>query len=54
MFIRGRPITMYVPSNIQNYDELKMEEPSERLTLDWVYPSWLPQVFSSEFRLNFS
>nr|XP_057923889.1 echinoderm microtubule-associated protein-like 3 isoform X2 [Doryrhamphus excisus] len=37
MFIRGRPITMYIPSNIQNYEELKMEPPSERLELDWVY-----------------
>ncbi|XP_017282535.1 echinoderm microtubule-associated protein-like 3 isoform X2 [Kryptolebias marmoratus] len=37
MFIRGRPITMYIPSNIQNYEDLKMEEPSERLKLDWVY-----------------
>ncbi|XP_054914723.1 echinoderm microtubule-associated protein-like 3 isoform X2 [Poeciliopsis prolifica] len=37
MFIRGRPITMYVPSNIQNYDNLKMELPSESLELDWVY-----------------
>nr|XP_061815990.1 echinoderm microtubule-associated protein-like 3 isoform X1 [Nerophis lumbriciformis] len=37
MFIRGRPITMYIPSNIQNYEELKMEPPSERLELDWIY-----------------
>uniref|UniRef100_A0AAR2M3U0 HELP domain-containing protein n=1 Tax=Pygocentrus nattereri TaxID=42514 RepID=A0AAR2M3U0_PYGNA len=37
MFIRGRPITMYIPSNIQNYDELKMDLPSEKLELDWVY-----------------
>ncbi|XP_074480612.1 echinoderm microtubule-associated protein-like 2 isoform X1 [Sebastes fasciatus] len=37
MFIRGRPITMYIPSNIQNYEDLKMETPSERLELDWVY-----------------
>uniref|UniRef100_A0A3B3BG05 EMAP like 3 n=1 Tax=Oryzias melastigma TaxID=30732 RepID=A0A3B3BG05_ORYME len=37
MFIRGRPITMYVPSNIQNYEDLKMELPSEKLELDWVY-----------------
>ncbi|XP_068163733.1 echinoderm microtubule-associated protein-like 3 isoform X1 [Antennarius striatus] len=37
MFIRGRPITMYIPSNIQNYEDLKMELPSERLELDWVY-----------------
>lgn len=38
MFIRGRPITMYIPSNIQNYEELKMDPPSEKLELDWVYP----------------
>lgn len=44
MFIRGRPITMYIPSNIQNYDELKMEPPSERLELDWVYPSTMPRM----------
>ncbi|TTI61481.1 Echinoderm microtubule-associated protein-like 3 [Bagarius yarrelli] len=37
MFIRGRPITMYIPSNIQNYEELKMDLPSEKLELDWVY-----------------
>ncbi|XP_035288907.1 echinoderm microtubule-associated protein-like 4 isoform X3 [Anguilla anguilla] len=37
MFIRGRPITMYIPSNIQNYEDLKMELPSEKLELDWVY-----------------
>uniref|UniRef100_A0A8C7ZIA1 EMAP like 3 n=1 Tax=Oryzias sinensis TaxID=183150 RepID=A0A8C7ZIA1_9TELE len=40
MFIRGRPITMYVPSNIQNYDDLKMELPLERLELDW-FPDWV-------------
>ncbi|XP_037116458.1 echinoderm microtubule-associated protein-like 3 isoform X1 [Syngnathus acus] len=37
MFIRGRPITMYVPSAIQNYHELKTEPPSQSLELDWVY-----------------
>uniref|UniRef100_A0A8C8GY99 EMAP like 3 n=1 Tax=Oncorhynchus tshawytscha TaxID=74940 RepID=A0A8C8GY99_ONCTS len=37
MFIRGRPITMYVPSNIQNYEDLRMEPPVEKLELDWVY-----------------
>ncbi|KAJ1108721.1 hypothetical protein NDU88_006091 [Pleurodeles waltl] len=37
MFLRGRPITMYIPSNIQNYDDLKMELPAEKLQLDWVY-----------------
>uniref|UniRef100_A0A4W4GPQ9 HELP domain-containing protein n=1 Tax=Electrophorus electricus TaxID=8005 RepID=A0A4W4GPQ9_ELEEL len=37
MFIRGRPITMYIPSNIQNYEELRMDFPTEKLDLDWVY-----------------
>ena len=41
MFIRGRPITMYIPSNIQNYEDLKMELPSAKLELDWVYPDRL-------------
>lgn len=34
---------MYIPSNIQNYEDLKMEPPSDRLELDWVYPSRMPQ-----------
>uniref|UniRef100_A0A8D0GML4 EMAP like 3 n=1 Tax=Sphenodon punctatus TaxID=8508 RepID=A0A8D0GML4_SPHPU len=37
MFLRGRPITMYIPSNIHNYEELRMELPTESLQLDWVY-----------------
>ncbi|XP_029470730.1 echinoderm microtubule-associated protein-like 3 isoform X3 [Rhinatrema bivittatum] len=37
MFLRGRPITMYIPSNIQNYEDLRMELPSEKLQLEWVY-----------------
>nr|XP_014354175.1 PREDICTED: echinoderm microtubule-associated protein-like 3 [Latimeria chalumnae] len=37
MFLRGRPITMYIPSYIHNYEELKMEYPPEKLRLDWVY-----------------
>uniref|UniRef100_A0A671M1H7 Echinoderm microtubule-associated protein-like 3 n=1 Tax=Sinocyclocheilus anshuiensis TaxID=1608454 RepID=A0A671M1H7_9TELE len=37
MFIRGRPITMYIPSNILNYEELRMDLPSQKLDLDWVY-----------------
>lgn len=34
---------MYIPSNIHNYEDLKMEPPSERLELDWVYPSIMSQ-----------
>ncbi|KAM5137941.1 echinoderm microtubule-associated protein-like 3 isoform 2-T2 [Mantella aurantiaca] len=37
VFLRGRPITMYIPSNIQNHDDLKPELPSEKLQLEWVY-----------------
>ncbi|XP_030073490.1 echinoderm microtubule-associated protein-like 3 isoform X2 [Microcaecilia unicolor] len=37
MFLRGRPITMYIPSNIQNYEDLRTELPSEKLQLEWVY-----------------
>ena len=38
MFLRGRPITMYVPSGHVGF---RPELPPERLQLDWVYP--LPQ-----------
>ncbi|KAJ6652081.1 hypothetical protein lerEdw1_013496, partial [Lerista edwardsae] len=36
MFLRGRPITMYIPSAFPNYEELRMELPAEKLPLDWV------------------
>ncbi|XP_061461652.1 echinoderm microtubule-associated protein-like 3 isoform X2 [Rhineura floridana] len=37
MFLRGRPITMYIPSDFLNYEELRMDLPAEKLQLDWVY-----------------
>lgn len=37
-FMRGRPITMFIPSDVVNYDELRTELPAERLKLEWVYP----------------
>ncbi|XP_049691594.1 echinoderm microtubule-associated protein-like 3 isoform X3 [Accipiter gentilis] len=37
MFLRGRPITMYVPSGLGPYGGLRAELPPERLQLDWVY-----------------
>ncbi|KAM3862893.1 echinoderm microtubule-associated protein-like 4 [Diretmus argenteus] len=37
MFMRGRPITMFIPSDIENYEEVRTELPSERLKLEWVY-----------------
>lgn len=38
MFMRGRPITMFIPSDVENYDDVRTELPSERLKLEWVYP----------------
>ncbi|XP_063048364.1 echinoderm microtubule-associated protein-like 4 isoform X2 [Engraulis encrasicolus] len=39
MFMRGRPITMYIPTEmIESYDDtVRPELPSERLKLEWVY-----------------
>ncbi|XP_037127993.1 echinoderm microtubule-associated protein-like 4 isoform X2 [Syngnathus acus] len=37
MFMRGRPITMFLPSNVENYDDIHTELPSEKLKLEWVY-----------------
>ncbi|XP_070398899.1 echinoderm microtubule-associated protein-like 4 isoform X3 [Nothobranchius furzeri] len=37
MFMRGRPITMFIPSNVENYDDVRTELPPERLKLEWVY-----------------
>lgn len=37
MFMRGRPITMFIPSDVENYDEVRTELPAERLKLEWVY-----------------
>ncbi|XP_058518897.1 echinoderm microtubule-associated protein-like 3 isoform X6 [Ochotona princeps] len=37
MFLRGRPITMYIPSGIRSLEELPNGSPPETLSLDWVY-----------------
>lgn len=39
MFMRGRPITMFIPSDVDNYDDIRTELPTEKLKLEWVYPS---------------
>lgn len=39
MFLRGRPITMYIPSGIRSLEELPNGSPPETLSLDWVYPA---------------
>ncbi|CAL8297753.1 unnamed protein product [Merluccius merluccius] len=37
MFMRGRPITMFFPAEVENYDDVRTELPPERLKLEWVY-----------------
>lgn len=37
MFMRGRPITMFIPSDVENYSDMKTELPPDRLKLEWVY-----------------
>ncbi|XP_036026512.1 echinoderm microtubule-associated protein-like 4 isoform X4 [Onychomys torridus] len=37
MFMRGRPITMFIPSDVDNYDDIKTELPPEKLKLEWAY-----------------
>ncbi|XP_023562801.1 echinoderm microtubule-associated protein-like 3 isoform X4 [Octodon degus] len=37
MFLRGRPITMYIPSGIRSLEELPSGLPPTTLNLDWVY-----------------
>ncbi|XP_041722791.2 echinoderm microtubule-associated protein-like 4 isoform X1 [Coregonus clupeaformis] len=37
MFMRGRPITMFIPADVENYDDVRTELPPERLKLEWVY-----------------
>ncbi|XP_053314539.1 echinoderm microtubule-associated protein-like 4 isoform X3 [Spea bombifrons] len=37
MFMRGRPITMFIPSGVENYDDIRTELPPEKLKLEWVY-----------------
>lgn len=43
MFLRGRPITMYIPSGLRaSYTlDIKQELPEQKLRLDWVYPHLL-------------
>ncbi|TRY85641.1 hypothetical protein DNTS_008799 [Danionella cerebrum] len=37
MFMRGRPITMFIPSDVENYEDVRTELPPERLKLDYGY-----------------
>ncbi|OBS72967.1 hypothetical protein A6R68_12462, partial [Neotoma lepida] len=37
MFMRGRPITMFIPSDVDNYDDIRTELPPEKLKLEYGY-----------------
>uniref|UniRef100_A0A4W5PEX7 EMAP like 4 n=1 Tax=Hucho hucho TaxID=62062 RepID=A0A4W5PEX7_9TELE len=37
MFMRGRPITMFIPADVENYEDVRTELPPERLKLEWAY-----------------
>ncbi|KAG7255815.1 hypothetical protein CRUP_025432 [Coryphaenoides rupestris] len=37
MFMRGRPITMFFPAEVENYEDVRTELPSERLKLAYGY-----------------
>lgn len=30
---------MFIPSDVENYEDVRTELPAERLKLEWVYPS---------------
>lgn len=42
MYLKGRPITMYMPKDlVDTYClEAKTDLPPKKLKLDWVYPFW--------------
>lgn len=46
MFLRGRPVTMYMPKDqVDSYSlEAKAELPTKRLKLEWVYPLFADQI----------
>ncbi|XP_038847718.1 echinoderm microtubule-associated protein-like 4 [Salvelinus namaycush] len=37
MFMRGRPITMFIPADVENYEDVRTELPPWKLKLEWVY-----------------
>ncbi|MFT7817186.1 echinoderm microtubule-associated protein-like 4-like [Arapaima gigas] len=37
MFIRGRPISMSIPSSVENYEDICVALPPETLKLEWIY-----------------
>ena len=39
MYIKGRPVVLYAPSDVASYDITKPNKPPKQtLQLEWVYP----------------
>lgn len=52
MFLKGRPVTMFMPKDqVDSYSlEDRGELPSNKLKLDWVYPDAAAREFSAEVK----
>lgn len=52
MFLKGRPVTMFMPKDqVDSYSlEARGELPSNKLKLDWVYPVAAASEFSAEIQ----
>lgn len=50
MYLKGRPVTMYMPKDqVDSYClESRGELPSSKLKLDWVYPFYLKRHAAGE------
>lgn len=54
MYLKGRPITMFMPKEqVDSYClEARGELPSNKLKLDWVYPSYAYAVCFLPLKIN--
>ena len=55
MFLRGRPVTMYMPKDqVDSYTlEAKVVLPAKRLKLEWVYPLFIVSDLKSSVDESF-
>lgn len=38
---------MFIPSDVDNYDDIRTELPPEKLKLEWVYPFFFTETANS-------
>lgn len=57
IFMRGRPVTFYVPEkkyDLQNYDLSKVQPaPNRKLKMDWVSLKLIEIAFDEQFSVSF-